>query len=213
MDAPPGSRSTLERWIALLVRYWAFNMTLAFRSGSYWPGFGYSKDEKAEMASFSQKCSFKQFLAWAVVVALVAMPVIAVTCMPGMYYVIFKTGATLPASIFFLSMGMAVVVCFTFGLPVAMLLSSAIVGRLYKVADSDLPDRATTARFFHKLWFQLTRMAIVMMAILVPVWIFVPDNSKFWVTLKLVMPFLGPVGLAISGVYYLSMRLKKDVDT
>ena len=44
--APPGSRSTLERWIALLVRYWAYNMTLAFNQGSYYPGFGYSEDEK-----------------------------------------------------------------------------------------------------------------------------------------------------------------------
>ena len=45
MDVPPGSRSTMERWIALLVRYWSVNMTMAFRSGGYWPGFGYSARE------------------------------------------------------------------------------------------------------------------------------------------------------------------------
>jgi cytosine/uracil/thiamine/allantoin permease len=94
-----------------------------------------------------------------------------------------------------------------------MLLASALVGRWYGVANSDLPDRATTARFFHKLWFQLTRMAIVMMAILVPAWILIPDNSKFWVTLQLVIPCLGPAVLAISGAYYLSRRLKKGVDS
>lgn len=88
MDDPSSSRSTLERWIALLVRYWAYNMTLAFKSGGYYPGFGYSDGEKAEMAALSQKCSFGQFVVWAFVVALVAMPVIAVTCVPGMYYVI-----------------------------------------------------------------------------------------------------------------------------
>jgi hypothetical protein len=186
-------------------------MTLAFKSGSYWPGFGYSNGEKAEMTFVSQKCSFGQFLVWAVFVALVAIPVIVATCMPGMYYVIFKTGAILPASIFFLSMGVTIVGCFTIGLPVAMLLSSALVGRLYGIANSDLPDRATTARFFHKLRFQLTRMAIVMMAILVPVWILVPDNSKFWVTLKLVIPFLGSAALVITGAYYLSIRLRRGV--
>ena len=213
MDVPSGSRSTLERWIALLVRYWAYNMTLAFKSGGYYPGFGYSDDEKAEMASLSQRCSFGQFFVWAVFVALVAVPVIVVTSAPGMYYVIVKTGATLPASIFFLSMGVTIVGCFTIGLPVAMLLSSALVGRLYGIANSDLPDRATTARFFHKLWFQLTRMAIVMMAILVPAWIFVPGDSKLWVTLRVVMPFLGPAAAVIASAYYLSLRLKKQVET
>jgi hypothetical protein len=213
MDVPSGSRSTLERWIALLVRYWAYNMTLAFKSGGYYPGFGYSDDEKAEMASLSQKCSFGQYVVWAFVVALVVIPVIAVTSVPGMYYVIVEAGATLPASIFFLSMGVTIVGCFTIGLPVAMLLSSALVGRLYGIANSDLPDRATTARFFHKLWFQLTRMAIVMMAILVPAWIFVPGDSKLWVTLRVVMPFLGPAAAVIASAYYLSLRLKKQVET
>jgi len=186
-------------------------MTLAFNQGSYYPGFGYSEDEKEEMASFSQECSFGQYLVWTGVVALVAIAVIVATCMPGMYYVIFKTSGTLPASIFYLSMGMTLVGCFTIGLPVAMLLSSALVGRLYGIADSDLPDRATTARFFHKMWFQLTRMAIVVVAILVPVWIFVPDNSKFWVTLKLVIPLLGPAAAVLSGAYYLSIRMRRSI--
>jgi hypothetical protein len=122
-------------------------------------------------------------------------------------------GATLPGSVFFLSEGAAIVVTFTIGIPVAMLLASALVGRWYGIANSDLPDRATTAQFFHKLWFQLTRMAIVMMAILVPAWVLIPDNSKIWVTLKLVIPCLGPVWLAISGAYYLSNRLKKGADS
>jgi hypothetical protein len=93
-----------------------------------------------------------------------------------------------------------------------MLLGSALVGRLYKIPDSELPNRATTARYFHKLWFQLTRMAIVMMAILVPAWILVPGDSKVWVTLQLVIPYLGPVALAITGAYQLSNWLKKGVD-
>jgi hypothetical protein len=213
MDATPNSRSTLERWIALLVRYWACNMTLAFRSGGYWPGFGYTAEEKAEMASLSEKCSFWQFLAWVGVVALIAMPVIVIASLPGIFLMSSPAGATLPGSVFFLSEGAAIVVTFTIGIPVAMLLASALVGRWYGIANSDLPDRATTARFFHKLWFQLTRMAIVMMAILVPAWILIPDNSRIWVTLKLVIPCLGPAVLAISGAYYLSNRLKKSVDS
>ncbi len=94
-----------------------------------------------------------------------------------------------------------------------MLLASALVGRWYGIADSDLPDRAATARFFHKLWFQLTRIAIAMMVITVPAWILISGDSKLWVTLKLVIPYLGPVALAISGAYHLSVRLRKNLDT
>ena len=211
MNVPPCSRSTLERWIALLVRYWSVNMTLAFKSGSYWPGFGYTEEEKAEMAFLSRNCSFGQFLAWAFIVALIVMPIVAVVIIPGIYVMSSQAGATLPGSVFFLSQGAAIVVCFTVGLPVAMLLASALVGRLNKIPDSDLPDRATTARFFHKMWFQLTRMAIVMMAILVPAWILVPGDSKVWVTLQLVVPYLGLVALAITGAYQLSNWLRKGV--
>jgi hypothetical protein len=213
MDAPSGSRTTLERWIALLVRYWSSNMTLAFRSGGYWPGFGYSDDEKAEMAALSQNCSFWQFLVWTLFVALIAMPVIVVASLPGILLMTSKAGASLPGSVFFLSEGATLVVFFTIGLPVAMLLSSALVGRMYKVADSDLPDRATTARYFHKMWFQLTRIAIVMTVILVPAWILIPDNSKFMVTLHLVIPFLGPAWLSIVSAYYFSRRLKNNADS
>jgi len=212
MDVPPGSRSTMERWIALLVRYWSVNMTMAFRSGGYWPGFGYSAEEKAEMACLGQNCSFGQFLAWAFIVALIVMPVVAAVMIPGIYLLSSHTAATLPGSVFFLSEGASIVVCFTIGMPLAMLLGSALVGRLYKIPDSELPNRATTARYFHKLWFQLTRMAIVMMAILVPAWILVPGDSKVWVTLQLVIPYLGPVALAITGAYQLSNWLKKGVD-
>ena len=54
-------------------------------------------------------------------------------------------------------------------------------------------------------------MAIVVVAILVPVWIFVPDNSKFWVTLKLVIPLLGPAAAVLSGAYYLSIRMRRSI--
>jgi hypothetical protein len=207
MMQPPASRSTMERWIALLVRYWAVNMTIAFQSAGYWPGFGYSKDEKAEMARLSQKCSLKQFVFWVFVVALIALPLIGVPMVP----MIYLPAGPATAPIFLLLMGMAMVVCFTVAIPVAMLLSSALMGKIYTIPDSELPDRSTTARLFHKFWFQLTRIAIVMTAILVAAWIFIPDNSKVMVTLNLVMPFLAPAVSVSVAAYLLSARLRRDV--
>jgi hypothetical protein len=165
------------------------------------------------MASLSRNCSFRQFLAWAFVVAFITLPIVFIASLPGLFLMSSPAGATLPGAVFFLSEGSAIVVTFTIGLPVAMLLGSALVGKLNGIADSDLPDRSTTARYFHKLRFQLTRMAIVMMIILVPAWILIPDTSKLWVTLKVVIPCLGPVVLAITGAYYFSNRLKKSVNS
>jgi hypothetical protein len=207
MIQPPASRSTLERWIALLVRYWAVNMTIAFLSAGYWPGFGYSKDEKDEMARISQKCSLAQFVFWVFVVALIALPLIGAPLVP----LIYLPAGPATAPIFLLLLGMALVVCFTVAIPVAMLFSSALMGKIYSIPDSELPDRSTTARLVHKLWFQLTRMSIVMVAILVPAWIFIPDNSKVMVTLNLVVPFLAPAVSVSVAAYLISARLRRSV--
>lgn len=204
---PPASRSTLERRIALLVRFWAVNMTFAFLSAPYWPGFGYSNDEKAKMARLSQKCSLTQFVFWVLVVALIAVPLIGLPLIP----IIWLPAGPATASIFLLLMAMAMVVCFTIAIPVAMLISSALMGKIYTVPDSELPDRATTARLFHKLWFQLTRIAIVMVALLIPAWIYIPDNSKTVVTLNMVMPFLAPAVSVSVAAYLLSVRLRRSV--
>jgi hypothetical protein len=210
MNAPPDSRSTLERWLALLVRYWAFNMTLAYARTSWYPGFGYTPDEKAQMRSISEKFSFGQYVVWVLVVAVVALPILAIIGTAGLYPAIHDANpATMPPALFFLSFVPVIVAAFTIGLPLAMLLSSALVGRWYKVADSDLPDRATTAHFFHKMWFQFTRIAILMMVVLVPLWILVPDNSKFWAAERLVLPVLGPAVTVLFAVYYFSARLKR----
>jgi hypothetical protein len=207
---PPDSRSTLERWLALLVRYWAFNMSLAYARTSWYPGFGYTPDEKSQMRGISQKFSFGQYVVWVLLVVAIALPILAIIGTVGLYPVIHGTNpTTMPASVFFLSFVPVIVAAFTIGLPAAMLLSAALVGRWYKVTDSDLPDRATTAHFFHKLWFQLMRISILMMVVLVPLWILVPDNSKFWAAERLVLPILGPAVTVLFAVYYFSARLKR----
>jgi hypothetical protein len=216
LNAPPGSRSTLELWLALLVRYWAFNMTVVYSRGSYWPGFGYSHDEKAEMRAISEKLSMAQYSAWLMVVVAILLPIIGVTVTAGFGCMIYAIGgvgqlSTLSGALFSLTMALIIVSCFTFGIPVAMVASAALLGRRHRVVDSDLPDRATTARYLYNLWFQLTRIAIVMMAVLVPLWILVPDNSKLWVTGRLVLPLLAPAIAVLSTAYYFSARLKRSL--
>jgi hypothetical protein len=50
-----------------------------------------------------------------------------------------------------------------------------------------------------------------MMVVLVPLWILVPDNSKFWAAERLVLPMLAPAATVLFAVYYFSARLKRKV--
>jgi hypothetical protein len=91
-----------------------------------------------------------------------------------------------------------------------MLPAAALVGRWFGVADAELPDRSTTAFYFRKLWFQITRIAMVLSVALLGLWIFVPGDSKFWVISQLIMPLLSPAVAALSAAYYFSVRLRRS---
>jgi hypothetical protein len=67
-----------------------------------------------------------------------------------------------------------------------------------------------TAHFFHKLWFQITRMALLLVCALLPLWIFVPGDSKMFVIAKLVLPLLSPAVAALTAGYYFTARLRRS---
>lgn len=75
----PMSRPTLDRWLALVVRYWAANMDVIHSRGAYWPGFGYTDREKAQVHSIAQKFPFFEYCVWvALFVLLFLATVVAV---------------------------------------------------------------------------------------------------------------------------------------
>jgi hypothetical protein len=205
---------TLERWLALLVRYWAFNMTLIHDRDSNWPGFGYSDEEKAVLRSVAAKVPGAEYAVWlALAVVFILVIIIGIT-IAGMSIMASAIGgeknmASLPETIFYLQLALDLVVCFSIGFPVAMLPAAALVGRWFGVADTELPGRSTTAFYFHKLWFQITRIAVVLSAALLGLWLFVPGDSKFWVISRLILPLLSPAVAALSAAYYFSVRLRR----
>jgi hypothetical protein len=101
-------------------------------------------------------------------------------------------------------------VSLSIGFPAAMLPAAALVGRWFGVAASDLPDRATTSHYLHRLWFQITRYAIFGVLALIPIWIFVPGDSKIWVIAQLVLPLLSPAVAALTTAYYFTARLRRN---
>ena len=52
-------------------------------------------------------------------------------------------------------------------------------------------------------------MSLVMLGLMLPVWLFVPSDSKFWVTARLIGPLLSPVVGVLTTVYYFSAKLQR----
>jgi hypothetical protein len=209
-----GSSAKLERWLALVVRYWAFNMTLIHDRGSNWPGFRYSDEEKAELRSIAAKVHGVEYAVWLALSAVFILAIITAITFGGMNIMAAAIGgednmASLPAIVFYLQLVLDLVVSFSIGFPAAMLPAAALVGRFFAVADAELPDRSTTAFHFHKLWFQITRITVVLSTALLGLWLFVPADSKFWVISQLIVPLLSPAVAALSAAYYFSARLRR----
>jgi hypothetical protein len=207
MPATPNSPPTLERCLALLVRYWAFNMTLVHNRGITWPGFGYTDAEAAELKSISEQYPKVEFYAWLGLVVVFALIIFAGVAVVGMSLLIYAVGgeknmASTPAPLFFLALALQLLVSLSLGFPLAMLPAAALVGRFFAVPDRDLPDRPTTAHYFHKLWFQIARVAVLVLAVCVPMWLFVPSDSHFYVVLRLVIPMLSPAVTALTSAYF-----------
>jgi hypothetical protein len=215
MTHVPGSRPALERWLALLVRYWAYNMSLIHARGGTWPGFGYSDDEKATLQSIAGKVQGVEYYVWLALVVVIYIVILTGIVIAGMACLIHAIGGAqnmskTPAPLFFLQLALDLSVSLSIGFPAAMLPAAALVGRWFRVAAPDLPDRATTSHYFHRLWFQITRYAILGVLALIPIWIFVPGDSKIWVIAQLVLPLLSPAVAALTTAYYFTARLRRN---
>jgi hypothetical protein len=137
--------STLQRWLSLMVRYWAVNMTLIHNRGSNWPGFGYTDDEKKDMRKMAARTPKSEFYWFVAINTVFAITLFGGVVTAGMYCLLAAIGGeqnmpSTPASLFFLSLALEVVACLTLVLPLTMLISSAIVGRIAGVTRPYFPN-------------------------------------------------------------------------
>jgi len=207
------SRSALERFLALVVRYWACNMTMVHDKGQSWPGFGYTEEEQGTLRAIARKVGSFEFFVWIALVAVFFIVAIA-GIMAISYYLSLALGVdpkpSTPESVLYVALCCELVVCMSVGFPLAMLMASWLVGRWFAAADADLPDRATTVHFFDKLVFQITRMAAIVSLVGLALWLLVPGDSKFWSLSKVVLPLLSPAVAALTAAYYFSARLRRS---
>lgn len=213
MSQSIASRSALEHLLALMVRYWACNMTVVHDKGQDWPGFGYTEEEKDRLRAIARKVGSLEFFAWIGLVAVFFMAMIGGIVAATAYLSLALGGNLNPGAesetIFFLQISCGMVTCMSIGFPLAMLAASWLLGRLYAVTDVDLPDRATTVHFFGKLVFQITRIAIIVSFAGLVLWLLVPVDSKFWTLSKLVVPLVSPAILVLTAAYYVTAWLRR----
>ena len=209
LSATRNGTSGMDRCLALTVRFWAYNMTLIHARGTNWPGFRYSEAEKQELKSIADEVPELEFYAWSFLVAVIAVIVFGLFTWAGFSCLTNAIGGdqnmrNTPDALFYLMLGLVLLASFSIGFPTAMLTGSAIAGSVFGIKK--LLDGAATAHYFRKLWFQITRMALVLMLALAALWLYLPSNSKTTAITKLVMPLVSPAVGALTIFYYVSSR-------
>jgi hypothetical protein len=154
-----GSPSALEYSLALFVRHWAANMTLAYKIGEDWPGFAYTDGEKEEMRALDQTVPRAEFLTWIALAAVFSILTIAVVVSLLLFAAFAVLGGPQHAGFpFFFYFAMIFGLCSVLR---ALVIASATVGRFRGVGMSLLPEKATVTRLFQKVRFQFVRNALV----------------------------------------------------
>src|ERR1700679_390818 len=211
MSQSIASRSATERLLALMVRYWACNMTVVHDKGQSWPGFGYNEEEQGTLRAIARKVGSFEFFVWIALVALFFIVAIA-GIMATSYYVALALGVdpkpSTPESVLYVAMCCELVVCMSVGFPLPMLMASWLVGRWCVTTDADLPDRTTAMHFFAKGVFQIPLLRVIVSLVGLAMWLFVPGDSKFWSLSKVVLPLLSPAIAVLTAAYYFSARLR-----
>jgi hypothetical protein len=215
------SPNSLAYFLGLFVRHWSANMTLVYTRCGWWPGFSYTNAEKQEMKAIDKMVSPAEYFVWFGLVVVFTLAGFAVVVTLGGMGIIAAIGGDehmkdLSAPLFFFFLYCLMDFCLCCVLPVVMVLSSGIVGRWFGVSANLLPDTATTARFFRKIWFQFVRITIITSTIAVVIacvyWWFVPADSKLGLLLRSVIPMLVPLFGILSTGWLLAGRLRRQTE-
>jgi hypothetical protein len=207
--------STLERALALVVRYWACNMTLVHDQGTNWPGFGYTENEKQTLRAIAGKVGSPEFYLWIALVVVLFLTFAALIAIGGVSWlspadVNPAIQADSSAAAFYVLLCSVIVLGLSVVFPYSMLTASWVCGLWFSTPDSALTDRATTVHFIRKLVFQITRVAVLAGIADLALLLFVPDHSKVSLLLKWVPAVLSPAVSALTLAYYASARLRRS---
>lgn len=154
-----------------LLRFWGANMSVAFATSDWWPGFSYTDTEKARLAALGDTISPSAMALWMfflvpvifIAIAGVAVVVLLVPTIDLLY----PNPADLKPVPFILVLAAVAAVSLGLGLPVAMALGGRLALRLTgdNGAYAAEPGDVDLNRKFHR---QLWRVVLVSCGLFVP---------------------------------------------
>jgi hypothetical protein len=156
---------------ARLLRFWGANMTFAYATADWWPGFSYTPEERARLNALAETVQRSTVLVWiyALVPAifiLIAAAAVAAIMVPALTW-LYPNPADLKPLPFVLVLASVAAVSLGLGVPAAMALGGRIA--LWWTGDTAVlveepGDVALYAKFRRQLW----RVVLVMCGLFVP---------------------------------------------
>lgn len=215
-EAPPAVVDTLltaivPRYAIRFVRFWCHNMDAVHAARMEWPGFGYTEPEKAEMKRIAGHIGAREAMLTYVLVVILMLIASAFSVISAfnLLSAVYPRAQDTPATVFFLYLAAACILALTVGLVGSLLLAVWLVGLLYAPAPESLPDAAFVGMMFPKVVWQITRMSLLMVAVSLLYWIFVPTGSKLDLFIRGLVPLLSPVVTSMTLLMYAAGRVRR----
>ena len=186
-----------------LLRFWGANMTFAFATSDWWPGFSYTSGERARLKALAETVPPSAMMIWmyalvpAIFLLIAAAAVVAL--MLPVLTLLYPNPADLKPLPFALVLGSVAAISIGLGVPIAMALGGRLA--LWWAGDTgpqvaEPGDAALYAKFRRQLW----RVVLVMCGLFVP-------GCWLWITYDLhagpvitVMKWVTVLWIGISGV-------------
>ena len=198
-------------FVTQFVRFWCCNMDLVHASKMEWPGFGYTEAEQRTMHAYAERVTPRERT---VLFALVT--VLTILCGALLIGVMFITLNALypdpsktPAAVFFFLLANAALTTCSGGLIGAILIAGWITGQLIAPAPESLPDAAFARALFPKAVWQITRMTVIMVLVVLAGWLFVPNGSKLDLLLRALAPTLAPTVAVLTVLRYAAGQVRR----
>jgi len=156
-----------------IVQYWAYNMELIHRWKMEWPGFGYTDEEKEQLAALASGLSFWQYFAFWVLNAMFFIGLAGFVVFFGVLPVALLLDPQHQSGGVFLGcLASGTVVCLGFGIPAAMALTATTLNFVTRPSHGGGVSDEQAAALYDKMNRQLTRMGVILGVLLIPLVLF-----------------------------------------
>ena len=195
-----------------VIQYWAYNMNLIHRLAMEWPGFGYSDEEKEQLAALGSGVSGFRYAAFLLLnstffIALAAVVIwLGVMPMATMLDPEHKSGL-----LFLMCLALGAVLCLGFGIPATMGFTALTMNAISRPTDAGPVTEEQAAALYRKMSFQITRMGVIMSVLLVPLVIFgrTQLGEQVLAFVKSAIVMIMPFALLLTAMRALAPKLKR----